>query len=82
MVKNCSATLSHLEAIVDKYMELKTNNEEPGQADRKRWGKELRENWKKIRWTAEGGGLEKLRVNLAVHINDLNSAISALNRRV
>ena len=82
MVSNCRATLGHLEMIVEKYMELKSDSEEPGQVDRKSWGQELRQNWKKIRWTAEGGDLEKLRGNLAVHINGLNLAISALNRRV
>lgn len=82
MVSNCRNTLGHLELIVDKYTELRSDSEEPGQAGGKRWRKELKENWKKVRWTTEGGDLDKLRGNLAVHIEGLNLAISAINRSV
>lgn len=82
MVNNCRTTLDHLELIVDKYIELKSDNEEPDQVGGKGWRKELKENWKKLQWTTEGGGLDKLRGNLAVHISGLNLAISAINRSV
>lgn len=82
MLSNCRITLSHLELIVDKYTELKSDNEQPDQVGDSRWRKELKENWKKLRWTTEGGDLTKLRGNLAVHIDGLNLAISAINRSV
>lgn len=82
MVSNCRTTLGHLELVVDKYMELKNDGEEPDQVGGKRWRKELNQNWKKLQWTTEGGDLDRLRGNLAVHINGLNLAISAINRLV
>lgn len=82
MIGNCRTTLGHLELIVDKYTELKSDNGGPGEVGEKRWRKELKENWQKLQWTTEGGGLDKLRGNLAVHINGLNLAISAINRSV
>lgn len=82
MVSNCRTTLGHLELTVDKYTELRSNNEEPDQVGGKRLRKDLKANWLKLRWTTEGGDLDKLRGNLAVHINGLNLAISAINRSV
>lgn len=82
MVSNCRTTLHHLELIVDKYTELKRDAKKPDPVSGKRWREELKENWKKLRWTTEGGDLDKLRGNLNVHINSLILAISAINRSV
>lgn len=79
MISNCRLTLRHLEELVGKYTEL---GDEPDPPSRKRWRKEIMENWKKIRWTTEGGDLDKLKSNLAVHISGLTLAISAINRLV
>lgn len=82
MVSNCRTTLHHLELIVDKYTELKRDAKKPEPVGGKRWREELKQNWKKLRWTTEGGDVDKLRGNLNVHINGLNLAISAINRSV
>lgn len=79
MVSNCRTTLHHLELIVDKYTELKRDAKKPEPVGGKRWREELKQNWKKLRWTTEGGDVDKLRGNLNVHINGLNLAISAIN---
>ncbi len=80
MISNCRLTLKHLEELVDKYMEIDpkaTNTSPPGL---RCWRQDVKRNWKKIRWTAEGGDLDKLRSNLAVHINGMNLALSAMHR--
>jgi len=80
LIINCRKTLSHLESLVDKYSELTSDCEEPGSIGRKKWRTEMKDNWKRIRWTIEGGNLDELRGNLAVHINSLNLAVSAINK--
>jgi hypothetical protein len=82
MIANCRGTLKHLELLVDKYMEIDPNAKDPGQTGLRRWQQDVKRNWKKIRWTTEGGDLDKLRNNLAVHINGLNLALSAMHRCV
>ena len=82
MMLNCSGVLKHLETLVDRYMELDETRREIELDYRKRWRRDLLQNWKKIRWTTEGGNLDKLKNTLTVHINGLNMAITALNRSV
>jgi hypothetical protein len=81
IVANCRSTLTYLEGFVAKYMELDSGN--PVEASTRigeRWKEEVRKNWKKLRWTTEGGGLEKLKTMLNAQINGLDLALSALNR--
>jgi len=80
MISNCRLTLKHLEEVVDKYMEIDPNAANQGPTGLKSWRKDVKKNWKQIRWTTEGGDLDKLRSNLAVHINGLNLALSAMHR--
>jgi hypothetical protein len=80
MINNCRATLSHLESLVNKYTELRSNGVQEDLMGYRKWRAEMRNNWKKVRWTSEGGDLDKLKENLAVHINGLNLAISAITR--
>ncbi|KAF4637084.1 hypothetical protein G7Y89_g988 [Cudoniella acicularis] len=79
MVENCGATLKHLEKILQKYPELRPDLEKEQVDDnmRRKWRQELKDNIKKIKWTTEGAGLDKLRHNLATHVNALNLAIAA-----
>jgi hypothetical protein len=79
MVENCGATLKHLDKLLEKYPELRPDSEKE-QVDentRRKWRQELKDNIKKIKWTSEGADLNKLRHNLATHINALNLAIAA-----
>jgi hypothetical protein len=82
MISNCRGTLSHLELLVDKYMEIDPNAKNPAQTSLRRWQQDVKKNWKKIWWTTEGGDLDKLRKDLAMHINGLNLALSAMHRCV
>lgn len=79
MVENCSATLKHLENVLEKYPELRSDAgaAEIDEASRRKWKQRLKTNIKKIKWTTEGADLDKLKQNLAIHINALNLAIAA-----
>jgi hypothetical protein len=82
MILNCRTTLQHLELLVDKYMEINPEAKGSGQTGLRKWREDMKRNWKKIKWTTEDGDLNKLRNNLAVHINGLNLALSAMHRCV
>jgi hypothetical protein len=82
MLSNFLGNLKHLELLVGEYMEIDPNAKDSGQTGLRRWQQDVKRNWKKIQWTTEGGDLEKLRNNLAVHINGLNLALSAMHRCV
>lgn len=61
MIENCRSTLNHLEHLVDKYMVLNgDHNHDPPTSHSKRWRSEFLQNWKKVKWTTEGGDLSKL----------------------
>lgn len=82
MILNCKETLTHLEALVKKYMDIDPNAKTLNQTIFSSWKQDVKKNWKKIKWTTEGGDLDKLRNNLTVHINGLNLAMSAMHRFV
>jgi hypothetical protein len=79
ILQNCRFTLEHLEALVNKYMIIE-NESGPTESKKRRWREEIRKNWKKVRWTREGGDLTILQHHLGVHINSLNLIIAVLNR--
>lgn len=77
MIENCSTTLKHLEEVLERYPELLRSEETiSDEKTRRKWKREFKENVKKIKWTTEGADLDKLRGNLAVHVNALNLAIA------
>jgi hypothetical protein len=82
MTLNCRETLIHLETLVNKYMEIDPNSKTSAETTLRSWQQEVRKNWKKIKWTTEGGDLDKLRNNLAVHVSGLTLALSAMHRLV
>jgi hypothetical protein len=79
MIENCQTTLQHLDGVLKSCPELRTeiDKEYDDETARKRWRRQFKENIKKIKWTAEGADLDKLRQNLATHVNALNLAIAA-----
>ncbi|PMD58031.1 uncharacterized protein K444DRAFT_631391 [Hyaloscypha bicolor E] len=79
MIENCQTTLQHLDGVLKSYPELRTeiDKEHDDETAHKRWRTQFKENIKKIKWTAEGADLDKLRQNLATHVNALNLAIAA-----
>ncbi|PWY96499.1 hypothetical protein BO94DRAFT_592285 [Aspergillus sclerotioniger CBS 115572] len=79
IIGNCRFTLEHLQHLVDKYMVIQ---EGQPQSHRKEWRAEIWRNWKKIRWTREGGDLARLQHNLGVHVNSLNLAVAVMNRHL
>lgn len=80
MINNCQDSLKFLEAIVDKYTTLEQKAGSGGQDSGRRWSSQILQNWKKVKWTTEGGDLERLKSNLAVHITSLNLVLSAEER--
>lgn len=78
ILQNCRSTLEHLEGVVSKYMIIDTPKEASNSRSRQ-WHHEIRKNWKKIRWTREGGDLARLQHNLGVHVNSLNLTITVMN---
>jgi hypothetical protein len=81
MIENCGVTLKHLDEILEKYPELRaySEGEKADENSRQKWNQGLKDNIKKIKWTTEGAGLDKLRHNLGTHVNALNLAITARN---
>jgi hypothetical protein len=75
IIQNCRFTLEHLQLLVDKYMVISNDNDK-SKPHIKQWSTEVSKNWKKVRWTREGGDLAKLQHNLGVHINSLNLAVT------
>lgn len=80
IIANCRVTLEHLQSLVAQYMELDVSGNQKDQSRQRKWKDEAKRNWKKVVWTKEGGGLDRLKATLAVHINGLNLAVTALNK--
>jgi hypothetical protein len=79
IIQNCHMTLKHLELLVNKYMVIQ-DQDDKSKPHKRQWCAEISKNWKKVRWTREGGDLAKLQHNLGVHINSLNLAVAVTNR--
>jgi len=79
MIINCRGTLTHLNTLVEKYMDLDSSAQQKGE---RRWKDIARKNWKMVIWTKEGGDIAKLKVTLTAHINGLNLAVGAINKSV
>ena len=79
ILQNCLFTLEHLKGLVDKYMIIEHGGDS-NRNEQKRWRDDISKNWKKVRWTREGGDLTRLQHNLGVHLNSLNLTIAVLNR--
>ena len=79
MIDNCRSTLEHLDKLLQKYPELTPDSKERpvDESTQQRWRKGLKDNIKKVKWTTEGAGLDRLKQNLATHVNALNLAIAA-----
>lgn len=79
IIQNCRITLEHLEQLVKKYMVIQDPDDQSTPRKRQ-WSAEVLRNWKKVKWTREGGDLAKLQHNLGVHISSLNLAVAVENR--
>jgi len=79
MLKSCEETLKHLKKLVEAYGSIGQIND-PESPMLKRWGKEIKDNWKKVKWTTEGGDLATLRSQLTVHTNSLNLLLGVINK--
>ncbi|KFY30143.1 hypothetical protein V494_08248 [Pseudogymnoascus sp. VKM F-4513 (FW-928)] len=79
MIENCGVTLKHLDGVLKKYPELRADAVPTDDKTQQRWLRELKDNIKKIKFTTEGGGIDKLRNSLGIHVTALNLAITACN---
>ena len=81
MLKSCEETLEHLKKLVENYSSI-GKPKDPESPMLKRWSKEIKNNWKKVKWTTEGGDLATLRSQLTVHTNSLNLLLGVINKYV
>ncbi|RYO84286.1 hypothetical protein DL764_009356 [Monosporascus ibericus] len=79
MLEGCEETLKHLEKVVEKYTVV-FQPRNPEAPSLRKWSRDLRNNWKKVLWTTEGGDMDILRSNLTVHINCLNLVLGVVNQ--
>jgi hypothetical protein len=79
MLRSCEETLKHLETLVEKYSSIGKPKDSEAPV-LKRWSRELKDNWKKVAWTTEGGDLATLRSQLTVHTNCLNLVLGVINQ--
>lgn len=80
MIENCGETLKHLDGVLEKYPELRADAPQVDGRAQQKWVKDLKDNIRKIKFTTEGPGLDKLRSSLEIHVTALNLAITARNR--
>lgn len=80
IIANCRSTLEHLESLVANYTELDLKTEQANQGGPRGWKDNIKRNWKKVIWTKEGGGIDKLKTTLTAHVDGLNLAVSAFNK--
>ncbi|KAK4145156.1 uncharacterized protein C8A04DRAFT_27161 [Dichotomopilus funicola] len=78
MLSSCQETLKHLEHLVEKYSSIREPRD-PAASTRQRWRRELRDIWRTIEWTTEGGDLATLRSQLTVHTNSLSLILAVVN---
>lgn len=79
MIENCGVTLKHLDGVIKKYPELRADVVQVDEKTHQKWIEEFKVNIRKIRFTTEGTGLDKLRNSLGIHVTALNLAITARN---
>lgn len=79
MIGNFEDVLERLRALIENYTTMGQNLGEEDSNSKKKWRQELRDNWKKVRWTMKDDDVEKLRKDLAIHIQSLNLAISGFS---
>ncbi|GAB1311894.1 hypothetical protein MFIFM68171_02104 [Madurella fahalii] len=77
MFISCKEILVHLEKLVETYSSLRKPRD-PGAPVTRKWKQELKDSWKKIAWTTEGGDLAILRSQLTVHTNRLNLILTVV----
>lgn len=77
MIENCGVTLKHLDGVLKKYPELRADAVQVDEKTHHKWTEEFKVNIRKIKFTTEGTGLDKLRSSLGIHVTALNLAITA-----
>ena len=80
MIGNFEDVLERLRALIENYTTMGHNSGEEDSNRKKKWRQELRDNWKKVRWTMKDDDVEKLRKDLAIHIQSLNLAITGFSK--
>ena len=80
LISNCQGVLKHLDHLVKKYSDLDPKAVGIRDSERRCWKDDFWRNWKKVKWTKEGGGLDTLKKSLNVHLAGLNLALSAINK--
>lgn len=62
-----------------KSIQLRADAVQVDEKTHQKWVKDFKDNIKKVKFTTEGTGLDKLRGSLGIHVTALNLAIAARN---
>jgi hypothetical protein len=82
MLENCEDVLERFRTLIEKYTSMGQNTDEKDPNRTAKWRGELKNNWRKVRWTLKDDDVEKLRRDVAVHIQSLNLAMTGSTRSV
>jgi hypothetical protein len=80
MVSNCGGVLKRMEKLVEKYECLTPPLGQTDAAEKAGWRDGVKCQWKRIRFLLDDEDLQGIKRDLAVHVDALDLAISALNR--
>jgi hypothetical protein len=82
MISNCGGVLKRMEKLAEKYECLTPplGQTEAASVEKAGWRDGMKSQWKRIRFLLDDEDLQGIKQDLAVHVDALNLAISALNR--
>ena len=80
MIRNFEDVLERLRALIENYTTMGQGLGGEDSNRTKKWRQELRNNWKKVRWTMKDDDVGRLRKDLAIHIQSLNLAITGFSK--
>ncbi|KAK5018735.1 hypothetical protein BJ546DRAFT_453797 [Cryomyces antarcticus] len=78
ILHSCEQTLEDLESFVDQYKIIKRTETNGGYTVERNWSELVLSNYKKMKWTTEGGDIQALRNMLQMHTSTINLTIQAL----
>lgn len=81
ILASASTTLSDLESFVDQYRVIKQKRTDGGFIVERSWSEAVIANYKKVKWTTEGGDITELRNMLHMHTNTINLTMQALQSK-
>ncbi|TKA82456.1 hypothetical protein B0A49_00056 [Cryomyces minteri] len=78
ILHSCEQTLEDLESFVDQYKIIKRTETNGGYTVERNWSELVLSNYKRMKWTTEGGDIQALRNMLQMHTSTINLTMQAL----